>query len=145
MAKAQADKRARLIETAMKLAYKHGFRETSLADIAEAEASTGRGLAIADRLDDPRLRSAALDALTCCAQARGAWAQSRQFAQERLAFEDRLDLHERLDAYTMVAWASALLGDLAEADRATASALGLFQSGQVHWWGSTPLPGGRMP
>jgi TetR/AcrR family transcriptional regulator, transcriptional repressor for nem operon len=36
MAKAQADKRARLIETAMKLAYKHGFRETSLADIAEA-------------------------------------------------------------------------------------------------------------
>ena len=36
MAKAQADKRERLIETAMKLAYKHGFRETSLADIAEA-------------------------------------------------------------------------------------------------------------
>src|SRR6266852_1705294 len=36
MATAQADKRARLIETAMKLAYQHGFRETSLADIAEA-------------------------------------------------------------------------------------------------------------
>ena len=36
MATAQADKRARLIETAMKLAYKHGFRETSLADIAVA-------------------------------------------------------------------------------------------------------------
>src|SRR5258705_12652259 len=36
MAKAEADKRARLIETTMKLAYKHGFRETSLADIAEA-------------------------------------------------------------------------------------------------------------
>jgi hypothetical protein len=105
------------------------------ADIAEAEASTGRGLAIADRLDDPRLRSAALDALTCCAQARGAFAQSRHFAQQRLAFEDRLDLHERLDAHTMVAWASALLGDLAQTDRATASALGLFQSGQLHWWG----------
>jgi class 3 adenylate cyclase len=109
--------------------------QTTVADIAEAEASTGRGLAIADRLDDPQLRSAALDALTCCAQARGVWAQSRQFAQQRLAFEDRLDLHERLDAHTMVAWASALLGDLAQADRATASALGLFQSGQVHWWG----------
>jgi hypothetical protein len=109
--------------------------QTTAEDIAEAEASTGRGLAIADRLDDPRLRSAALDALTCCAQARGAWAQARRFSVERLAFEDRLDLHERLDAYTMVAWASALLGDLAQADRATASALGLFQSGQVHWWG----------
>ena len=36
MAKAQVDKRARLIETGMKLAYKQGFRETSLADIAEA-------------------------------------------------------------------------------------------------------------
>ena len=109
--------------------------QATMADIAEAEASTGRGLAIADRLDDSRLRSAALDALTCCAQARGAFAQSRQFAQQRLAFEDRLDLHERLDAHTMVAWASALLGDLAQTERATASALGLFQSGQVHWWG----------
>ena len=109
--------------------------QTTAEDIAEAEASTGRGLAIADRLDDPRLRSAALDALTCCAQARGAWAQARRFSLERLAFEDRLDLHERLDAYTMVAWASALLGDLAEADRATAAALRLFQAGQVHWWG----------
>jgi TetR/AcrR family transcriptional repressor of nem operon len=36
MAKVQADKRARLIETAMKLAHKRGFRDTSLADIAEA-------------------------------------------------------------------------------------------------------------
>jgi class 3 adenylate cyclase len=108
--------------------------QATVADAAEAEASAERGLAIAVRLDDPRLRSAALDGLTCCAQARGAWAQSRQFAQERLAFEGRLDLHERLDAYSMVAWASALLGDLAQADRATASALGLFQSGQVHWW-----------
>jgi class 3 adenylate cyclase len=108
--------------------------QATAADIAEAEASTGRGLAIAERLDDPRLRSAALDALTSCAKARGAFAQSRQFAQQRLAFEQRLDLHERLDAHTMVAWASALLGDLAQADRSTASALGLFQSGQVHWW-----------
>jgi TetR/AcrR family transcriptional regulator, transcriptional repressor for nem operon len=36
MSKAQADKRTRLVETAMKLAHKRGFRETSLADIAEA-------------------------------------------------------------------------------------------------------------
>ena len=35
MAKAQADKRTRLIETATKLAHLRGFRETSLADIAE--------------------------------------------------------------------------------------------------------------
>jgi AcrR family transcriptional regulator len=33
--KPRPDKRTRLIETAMKLAYRNGFRETSLADIAE--------------------------------------------------------------------------------------------------------------
>src|ERR1700688_5307594 len=36
MRKPLPDKRTRLIETAMKLAYRNGFRETSLADIAEA-------------------------------------------------------------------------------------------------------------
>jgi AcrR family transcriptional regulator len=36
MRKPQTDKRTRLIETAMKLAYRNGFRETSLADIADA-------------------------------------------------------------------------------------------------------------
>ncbi len=36
MRTAQPDKRTRLIETATKLAYARGFRETSLADIAEA-------------------------------------------------------------------------------------------------------------
>jgi AcrR family transcriptional regulator len=34
--KPQLDKRARLIDTAMKLAHRNGFRETSLADIAQA-------------------------------------------------------------------------------------------------------------
>ena len=36
MPKAQLDKRTRLIDTAVKLAYRNGFRETSLADIASA-------------------------------------------------------------------------------------------------------------
>src|SRR6266436_6182666 len=36
MRTAQPDKRTRLLETATKLAYGRGFRETSLADIAEA-------------------------------------------------------------------------------------------------------------
>src|SRR6266568_6407366 len=34
--KPQPDKQTRLIETAMKLAYRNGFRKTSLADIAKA-------------------------------------------------------------------------------------------------------------
>src|ERR1700684_97852 len=36
MPRTKTDKRSRLIQTAVKLAYLHGFRETSLADIAEA-------------------------------------------------------------------------------------------------------------
>src|SRR5580692_2620668 len=36
MPRTKTDKRSRLIQTAVKLAYRHGFRETSLADIAEA-------------------------------------------------------------------------------------------------------------
>jgi AcrR family transcriptional regulator len=36
MGKIQTDKRTRLVETAMKLAYRDGFRESSLADIAKA-------------------------------------------------------------------------------------------------------------
>jgi len=34
--KTQTDKRTKLVETAMKLAYRDGFRESSLADIAKA-------------------------------------------------------------------------------------------------------------
>src|SRR6267154_1645019 len=47
MRTAQPDKRTRLIETATKLAYRRGFRETSLADIAGAEW---------DRLSSPKER-----------------------------------------------------------------------------------------
>src|SRR5258708_8735571 len=36
MPKTKTDKRSRLIQTAVKLAYRHGFRTTSLADIAAA-------------------------------------------------------------------------------------------------------------
>src|SRR5580700_5016943 len=36
MTRTKTDKRSRLIQTAVKLAYRHGFRTTSLADIAEA-------------------------------------------------------------------------------------------------------------
>lgn len=36
MLKTRPDKRTRLIQTAVKLAYRHGFRATSLADIAES-------------------------------------------------------------------------------------------------------------
>ena len=108
--------------------------DTTPADLDEAEVSGRRGLEIAERLDDPRLRSAGLDGLGGIAQERGAWEQARETARTRLGFQERLDLLERLDAYTMVAWASGELGDLAQADRVTGAALGLVQPGQALGW-----------
>jgi hypothetical protein len=62
------------------------------------------------------------------------WAANRKFAQRRLSFADRLNLIETVDAHGVIAWASALLGDLAEADRVSAAALALLQPGQVPAW-----------
>jgi hypothetical protein len=101
------------------------------ADLDEAEADGRQGLALAERLDDPLLMSAALDGLGSIAQARGCWVVARQTGQARLRFQDRLDLVERLDAHSMVAWASAELGDLHQAASITAAARVLVQPGQT--------------
>jgi len=103
-------------------------------EFAACEASARQGLEIAEQLDAPKLRSAGLDALSVCAQMRGEWAQSRAFAHQRLGLQDRLDLMERLDTHSMIAWGSALLGDLDEAIRISASGLALVQPGQVPSW-----------
>jgi hypothetical protein len=99
--------------------------------ITEAEAAAREGLAIAEQLGNAGLRSAALDALAGCAQVRGDWKTSRDFAYRRLEFADQLGLAERLDTCSMVAWASALLGDLEEADRITGGAMSSLQPGQA--------------
>ncbi len=104
------------------------------AELAEGEANGRRGLEIAERLDDANLQSAALDGLQTCARTRGAWEESRELSRKRLAFQDRLDLTERIDAYNMVAWASAVLGDLVAAEQSAASALAIVQPGQLPWW-----------
>ncbi len=104
------------------------------AELDEAESSGRRGLELAERLDDARLRSAALDALSSAPQVRGDWEEVRTIARRRLAFEGRLDLAERLDAYCMVTWASDLLGDLSEAERVSRAGLTLVQPGQAIAW-----------
>jgi class 3 adenylate cyclase len=108
-----------------------GGTPTTPSELDEAEASARRGLAIAERLDDPGLQSAALDAMGSVAQNRGSWEQTREFARQRLGFQERLGLTERVDAYSMVTWSSILLGDLGEADRVSAGGLALVQPGQA--------------
>ena len=103
-------------------------------ELARAEESARRGLAIAEELDEANLQSLALDALSAAALSAGAWDDARRYARRRLELGDRLDLLERLDAHAMVTWAGALLGDLDDAERVSAAGLALVQPGQSPAW-----------
>jgi class 3 adenylate cyclase len=98
------------------------------ADRAAAREAASQGLAIAVRLDDADLRSAALDALTALSDT---WPEALGHAFDRLEFQDRLELVERVDAHSMVAWCASTVGRLAEADIVSAQGLSLIQAGQV--------------
>jgi class 3 adenylate cyclase len=106
-------------------------RQASEPEIAAADASAERALEIGRRLDDPNLQSMALDALAGTGQIQDDWRRSREYSRQRLAFQDRLGLFEKVDAHSMVAWSSALLGELDEAERVSAEGLAQVQPGQV--------------
>jgi hypothetical protein len=95
---------------------------------AGARDDAQRGLAIAARLADSNLRSAALDALGSLADT---WAEGLAFERQRLAFPDHLELSERIDAHSTAAWAACVTGELVEAERITAAGLALLEPGQV--------------
>ena len=101
------------------------------SDLEAADRSAETALRIAEEIDDPNLVSAALDAQGGLATVREDWPRVIDLARRRVEFKDRLSLYERIDAYSMVAWASSLLGELDEADRVSATALSLVRPGQV--------------
>ncbi|HEX6140528.1 MAG TPA: adenylate/guanylate cyclase domain-containing protein, partial [Candidatus Limnocylindria bacterium] len=106
-----------------------GTRQPTEHDLGEAAASVAAGLAIAEELDDAPLQSAALDAQTSRTQTLDP-VEARELSRRRVAMAQRLPMDERLDALNMVAWTSALIGDLAEADDAAATSMALVQPGQ---------------
>jgi len=108
--------------------------QATASEIAVAESRATEALRIARTLDDPNLQSLALDALSSCAQNRRAWRECREYASQRLAFQDRLGMVEKIDAHSVVAWSSALLGNLDEADQVSAQGLSQVQPGQVPAW-----------
>ena len=101
------------------------------AEVAEAQVSAERAIAIATDLDDPELTSAGLDALSGVATSKNDWAWAIESARRRLKFEERLGLYERLDAHSMVAWMSYLMGDLATAERDSGEMVGRLLPGQA--------------
>ena len=110
------------------------FGNVTPEELAAGEQSAHRAIAIGERLDDVNLQSAALDALSGSAQARGAWQESREFAYRRLGLVDRLNMVEKVDAHSMVAWTTLILGNLEEAGRVSAQGLALVQPGQIPAW-----------
>ena len=108
--------------------------QTSAAELDLADESAAAGLAIADRLGDATLISAAHDGIGSTAQERGDWFLARETNRQRLQLADRLILREVVDAQTMVALANAILGDLEEGERDSAAALAALRPGQVPNW-----------
>ena len=98
-------------------------------DMQTAESHVRAGLAMAEELDDAPLQSAALDALAGNYQADD-WGIAVDLARRRIGFADRLNLEERLDALQVLAWGSALLGDLEGAAAAADAGIAVLQPEQ---------------
>ncbi|HXI95185.1 MAG TPA: hypothetical protein VNG04_03605, partial [Candidatus Acidoferrum sp.] len=107
------------------------LREPTSEELALSESDSNRALRIGTELDDPELASLALDAIGGVATALNDWAGARETARRRKEFESRLGLYERLDAYSMIAWMSYLMGDLATADHDSAEMAARLLPGQA--------------
>jgi hypothetical protein len=111
-----------------------GIRLPTERDLDEAKANVAEGLAIAEQLDDAALISAALDAMTSHDQTMDP-SGAREISRRRLAMAHRLPLSEHSDALNMVAWSSAMLGDLASVVESSEAGLALVQPGENPAWG----------
>ena len=107
------------------------LREPTSEELAQSKLDSNRALRIANDLDDSDLASLALDAIGGAATAFFDWPGARETARRRREFESRLGLYERLDAYSMIAWMSYLMGDLATADRDSAEMAARLLPGQA--------------
>jgi len=104
-------------------------REVSEADVEEALNNVRGGLALAEKIDDAPLISAALDGMAGITQADD-WPNAVRLAKRRMGLADRIGLEERLDALQVLAWGSIQLGELDEALAAADAAMAQLQPGQ---------------
>jgi class 3 adenylate cyclase len=102
--------------------------QAAASERASARAAAQRGLAIAAKIGDADLRSAALDALGSLAET---WPDALKHSRERLSFADQLDLAERVDAHAVAAWAASITGELSEAEQITKAGMELLEVGPV--------------
>jgi hypothetical protein len=105
------------------------IRPLTPTDLDDAIKAADEGLRIAEEIHDPILISAALDAMTSHTQTTQP-AAARQLSMRRVSMGSQLSSDERLDALNMVAWSSALIGDLPQVLESSAAAMALIQPGQ---------------
>ncbi len=106
----------------------HGERLPTADEYREADALARRGLATAEAIDEPVLVSAALDAMT--GTVAPDWQRTLALSLRRTAMGEHLPFDERMDALNMVAWSSAVLGDLSAVIESSQTAVDLVQPGQ---------------
>ena len=109
-------------------------RNPTVDELAAAESGARRALAVAERLRDARLASAALDGIGSVESFRGDHRAARDIALRRAAMGELLDATERLDAYTVAAWEAVWLGDLDEAIEISDRGLASVRSAQAPAW-----------
>jgi class 3 adenylate cyclase len=138
LARADPDDRARAQFLVAEAFVPFWYRSNSLPITEEvltpADESGSQALAIAERLDDATLISAALDGIASNAQERGHWTLARDTNRRRLPLSDRLILREVVDAHAMIAMSSVIMGDFAQADADSGIALAALRPGQVPSW-----------
>ena len=105
------------------------IRTPNAEDIDQAVRAAADGLAIAEEIHDAVLISAALDAMTSHTQTTRPRA-ALELSRRRVAMGAQLSSDERLDALNMVAWSSALIGDLPDVIESSSAAMALIQPGQ---------------
>ena len=104
------------------------------ADLSAALRDAESAVAIAERLGDADLLSAALDGISGIDSAAGSFRRALEVSQRRVALGRRISAVERFDAYSMVTWNCTALGDLAGADAASAEGIAQAQPGQEPAW-----------
>ncbi len=102
--------------------------------LVSTRIAADQALALAHRLDDPDLLSAALDAISGVAMGDNRAEEVLEHLAERRALADRLTTNERVDAWIMTAWMEATLGHLELADAAAIEARAGLASGQTPAW-----------
>jgi class 3 adenylate cyclase len=102
-------------------------------EIAAAMTAAQEALAIAERLADPDLQSAALDGITIGAMSDDRPTDALGSIRRRIGIEG-LVTSERLDALIMLSWMQLLRGELAESEVAAAAVREGLAPGQAPSW-----------